>query len=109
VATLAIDDLAVGERPDGEVIELVRAQETELPQALDYDAMTVEARRATGEALRDISESSAIATIASDAYRRCRRALLEDGSTARPRRSGCSGRAWRSIAATSSSSTTMAG
>ena len=71
VATLGLDDLAVGERADGEVIELVRAQETELPQALkwqvlnaeeDYDAMTVEARRATGEALRVTSESFAIAT-----------------------------------------------
>ena len=87
VATLGLDDLAVGERADGEVIELVRAQETELPQALkwqvlnaeeDYDAMTVEARRATGEALRVTSESFAIATIASDADRRCRRALLEE-------------------------------
>ena len=86
-ATLGLDDLAVGERADGEVIELVRAQETELPQALkwqvlnaeeDYDAMTVEARRATGEALRVTSESFAIATIASDADRRCRRALLEE-------------------------------
>ena len=71
VATLELDDLVVGERADGEVIELVRAQETELPQALkwqlvnadeDYDAMTVEARRATGEALRVTSESFAIAT-----------------------------------------------
>ena len=87
VATFGLDDLAVGERADGEVIELVRAQETELPQALkwqvlnaeeDYDAMTVEARRATGEALRVTSESFAIATIASDADRRCRRALLEE-------------------------------
>ena len=91
VATLALDDLAVGERADGEVIELVRAQETELPQALkwqvlnaeeDYDAMTVEARRATGEALRVTSESFAIATIASDADRRCRRAARGVG---RPR------------------------
>ena len=40
--------------------------------------MTVEARRATGEALRVTSESFAIATIASDADRRCRRALLEE-------------------------------
>ncbi len=86
-ATFELDDLAVGERPDGEVIELIRAQETELPQALkwqvlnaegDYDAMTVEARRTTGEALRVTSESFAIATIASDADRRCRRALLEE-------------------------------
>ena len=69
------------------MIELVRAQETELPQALkwqvlnaeeDYDAMTVEARRATGEALRVTSESFAVATIAGDADRRCRRALLEE-------------------------------
>ena len=52
-----------------------------MPQALkwqvlnaeeDYDAMTVEARRATGEAIRVTSESFAIATIASDADRRCR-------------------------------------
>ena len=87
MATFGLDDLAVGERADGEVIELVRAQETELPQALkwqvlnaeeDYDAMTVEARRATGEALRVTSESFAIATIASDADRRCRRTLLEE-------------------------------
>jgi len=87
VATLGLDELAVGERTDGDVIELVRAQETELPQALkwqvvnaeeDYDAMTVEARRATGEALRVTSESFAIATVASDADRRCRRALMEE-------------------------------
>jgi len=87
VATLGVDDLAVGESADGEVIELARAQETELAQALkwqllnaegDYDAMTVEARRATGAALRVTSESFAIATIASDADRRCRRALLEE-------------------------------
>jgi hypothetical protein len=87
VATLALDDLAVGEQADGEVIELVRAQETELPQALkwqvlnaeeDYDAMTVEARRATAEAQRVTSESFALATIASDADLRCRQALLEE-------------------------------
>jgi hypothetical protein len=87
VATLTLDGLAVGERADGEVIELVRAQETELAQALkwqvlnaeeDYDAMTVEARRATGEAMRVTSESFAIATVASDADRRCRRMLLEE-------------------------------
>ena len=41
-------------------------------------AMTVEAQRATGEALRVTSESFAIATVASDADRRCRRALLEE-------------------------------
>lgn len=69
------------------MIELVRAQETELAQALkwqmlnaeeNYHPMTVEARRATGKALRVTSESFSIATIASDAARRCRRALLEE-------------------------------
>jgi len=86
VATLGLDDLAVGDNADSEVMELVRAQETELPQALkwqlvrsdeEYDAMSVEARRATGTALRITSESFAIATPAGDAERRCRRALLE--------------------------------
>ena len=65
----------------------MRAQETELPQALkwqlvradeEYDAMSVEARRATGAALRVTSETFAIATPAGDAERRCRRALLEE-------------------------------
>ena len=87
VATLALDDLVAGSDADAEVIELVRAQETELPQALkwqlvradeEYDAMSVEARRATGAALRVTSESFAIATPAGDAERRCRRALLEE-------------------------------
>ncbi|MFO1208973.1 MAG: glycoside hydrolase/phage tail family protein [Amaricoccus sp.] len=87
VATLGLDELVAGSDADAELIELVRAQETELPQALkwqglnaeeDYDAMTVEARRATGKALRVTSESFAIATIASDADRRCRRALMEE-------------------------------
>ena len=87
VATLALDDLVAGSDADAEVIELVRAQETELPQALkwqlvradeEYDAMSVEARRATGAALRVTSETFAIATPAGDAERRCRRALLEE-------------------------------
>jgi hypothetical protein len=87
LATLALDDLVAGSDADAEGLELVRAQETELPQALkwqvlnaeeDYDAMTVEARRASGEALRVTSESFAIATVASDADRRCRRALFEE-------------------------------
>jgi GTA TIM-barrel-like domain/Putative phage tail protein len=85
-ATLAIDDLVAGSDADGEVLELVRAQETELPQALKWqlvradeecDAMSVEARRATGSGLRVTSETFAIATPAGDAERRCRRALLE--------------------------------
>ena len=40
--------------------------------------MSVEARRATGAALRVTSETFAIATPAGDAERRCRRALLEE-------------------------------
>ncbi|MCB1373281.1 MAG: glycoside hydrolase/phage tail family protein, partial [Rhodobacteraceae bacterium] len=87
VATLGLDDLAAASDADAEIIELVRAQETELPQALkwqlvrsdeEYDAMSVEARRATGAALRVTSETFAIATPAGDAERRCRRALLEE-------------------------------
>ena len=87
MATLGLDDLIAGSDADAEVIELVRAQETELSQALkwqlvrsdeEYDAMSVEARRATGAALRVTSETFAIATPAGDAERRCRRALLEE-------------------------------
>jgi len=87
VATLGLDGLLAGSEADAEVIELVRAQETELPQALkwqlvrsdeEYDAMSVEARRVTGAALRVTSEAFAIATPAGDAERRCRRALLEE-------------------------------
>jgi hypothetical protein len=40
--------------------------------------MTVEARRATGEALRVTSESFALATVATEVDRRCRRAMLEE-------------------------------
>lgn len=87
VATFGLDDLVAGSDADAEVLELVRAQETELPQALkwqlvrcdeEYDAMSVEARRATGSGLRVSSETFAIATPAGDAERRCRRALLEE-------------------------------
>ena len=39
VATLALDDLVGGSDADGEVIELVRAQETELPQALKWQVL----------------------------------------------------------------------
>jgi len=86
-ATLTLDNLVAGSDADAEILELVRAQETELPQALkwqlvrcdeEYDAMSVEARRATGAALRVTSESFAVATPAGDAERRCRRALLEE-------------------------------
>jgi hypothetical protein len=87
VAAIGLYDLVAGSDADAEILELVRAQETELPQALkwqlvrsdeEYDAMSVEARRATGAALRVTSETFAIATPAGDAERRCRRALFEE-------------------------------
>jgi hypothetical protein len=87
VAALGLDDLVAASDADAEILELVRAQETELPQALkwqlvrsdeEYDAMSVEARRVTGSGLRVTPETFAIATPAGDAERRCRRALLEE-------------------------------
>jgi hypothetical protein len=83
---MTLDDLA-SEASDGEIIEFVRVQEAELPQALkwqvlradeDCETMTVEPRRSTGEALRVTSETYALATVASDADRPRRRALLEE-------------------------------
>ena len=60
-ATLTLEDLVAGSDADAEVMELAPAQETELPQALkwqlvradeEYDAMSVEACRATGAAIQ---------------------------------------------------------
>lgn len=84
VATLTIDDLVAEET--GDPIELTRAQETELPQALkwnvaradeDYDAVVVEARRITVNSARVGSEAWPIAVPPEEAERRCRRALME--------------------------------
>ena len=84
VLTLAHDDLVASR--EGEALELVRAQETELPQALkwqvaradeDYDAALVEARRITVDTTRIASESFPMAIPPEEAERRCRRALLE--------------------------------
>jgi hypothetical protein len=84
VATLALDDLVASR--EGEAFELVRAQETELPQALkwqvaradeDYDAALVEARRITVDTTRIASESFPMAIPPEEAERRCRRALME--------------------------------
>jgi hypothetical protein len=70
----------------GDVMELTRAQETELPQALkwqvaradeDYDAALVEARRITVDTTRIASESFPMAIPPEEAERRCRRALME--------------------------------
>ncbi len=82
-ATIKPDDLVVA---SGDVMELTRGQETELPQALkwqlvrpdeEYDAATVEARRVTVEAARVTSESFPLAVSLEEADRRCRRALME--------------------------------
>ncbi|NHB78601.1 phage tail protein, partial [Rhodobacter calidifons] len=95
VATLAHDDLVASR--EGEALELVRAQETELPQALkwqvartdeDYDAALVEARRITVDTTRIASESFPMAIPPRvrrvrhgfehpPNERRCRRALME--------------------------------
>jgi hypothetical protein len=84
VLTLEHDDLAASR--EGEALELVRAQETELPQALkwqvaradeDYDAALVEARRITVDTTRIASESFPMAIPPEEAERRCRRALME--------------------------------
>ena len=67
-------------------MELTRAQESELPQALkwqvaradeDYDAAQVEARRITVDTSRIASESFPMAVPPEEAERRCRRALME--------------------------------
>ncbi|WP_258547014.1 glycoside hydrolase/phage tail family protein [Phaeobacter gallaeciensis] len=84
VATLAPDDLVAAR--EGDVFELTRGQETELPQALkwqvaradeDYDAALVEARRITVDTTRIASESFPMAVPPEEAERRCRRALME--------------------------------
>ncbi|WP_347268124.1 glycoside hydrolase TIM-barrel-like domain-containing protein [Paracoccus sp. (in: a-proteobacteria)] len=84
VATIAPDNMISA--GSGEVMELTRGQETELPQSLkwqvaradeDYDAITVEARRITVDATRVSSDSFAVAVPPEEADRRCRRALME--------------------------------
>lgn len=84
VENLTHDDLVAAR--EGDVLELTRAQETELPQALkwqvaradeDYDAALVEARRITVDTTRIASESFPMAVPPEEAERRCRRALME--------------------------------
>ena len=84
VTTIAPDDMVAAGA--GEVMELTRGQETELPQALkwqvvradaEYDPATVEARRVTVGAARVASESFPLATSLEEADRRVRRALME--------------------------------
>ncbi|WGW03575.1 baseplate multidomain protein megatron [Tropicibacter oceani] len=84
VANVTPDDLVAAR--EGDVLELTRGQETELPQALkwqvaradeDYEAAQVEARRITVDATRIASESIPMAVPPEEAERRCRRALME--------------------------------
>ncbi|MTH95694.1 glycoside hydrolase TIM-barrel-like domain-containing protein [Roseibium sp. RKSG952] len=84
VASVAPDDLVAAR--EGDVLELTRAQESELPLALkwqvaradeDYDAALVEARRITVDTTRIASETFPMAVPPEEAERRCRRALME--------------------------------
>ncbi|TYO91415.1 putative tail protein [Oceanicella actignis] len=84
VAGVAPDDLVTAR--EGDVLELTRGQETELPQALkwqvaradeDYEAAQVEARRITVDSSRVTSETFPMAAPPEEAERRCRRALIE--------------------------------
>ncbi|MBZ0130202.1 MAG: glycoside hydrolase TIM-barrel-like domain-containing protein [Rhodobacteraceae bacterium] len=83
VVTITPDELVAAQ---GDVMELTRGQETEMPQALkwqviradeEYDTVTVEARRITVGASRIASESFPLAVPTEEADRRCRRALME--------------------------------
>jgi hypothetical protein len=86
VATIAPADIVAPDGGAGEELELVRAQETELPRALkwqvlradeEYDGATVEASRGTGNAARVTAEALPLAVPIEEAGRRCRRALSE--------------------------------
>jgi len=85
-ATVTPDSMVAPSSAQGDVMELTRAQETELPQALkwqvaradeDYDAAQVEARRITVDTTRIASEAFPMAIPPEEAERRCRRALME--------------------------------
>ena len=85
-ATITPDSMVAPVSAKGDVMELTRAQESELPQALkwqvaradeDYDAAQVEARRITVDTSRIASEAFPMAVPPEEAERRCRRALME--------------------------------
>jgi GTA TIM-barrel-like domain/Putative phage tail protein len=85
-AAVTPDNMVAPSSAQGDVMELTRAQETELPQALkwqlaradeDYDAAQVEARRITVDTARIASEAFPMAVPPEEAERRCRRALME--------------------------------
>ena len=84
--TITPDSMVASTSAQGDVMELSRAQETELPQALKwqvaradegYDAAQVEARRITVDTTRIASEAFPMAVPPEEAERRCRRALME--------------------------------
>jgi hypothetical protein len=84
VATLTADDLA--RNRDGDDVELMRAQETELPLALkwqvgdedgNYNAGVVEARRSVAGSARVQTDAFPFVVPLEEAERRCRRALHE--------------------------------
>jgi hypothetical protein len=86
VAVVAPDDMVAANGGSGEVMELTRAQETELPQALmwtiaradeEYDTAVVEAARVAAGSTRVTAESFPLAAPPEEAERRCRRALAE--------------------------------
>ncbi|MGX1005362.1 hypothetical protein ACSSV6_003953 [Roseovarius sp. MBR-38] len=85
-ATITPDSMVAPSSGSGDVMELTRAQESELPQALkwqitradeEYDTAQVEARRITVESARIASEAFPLAVPPEEAERRCRRALME--------------------------------
>ena len=85
-ATITPESMVAPASVQGDVMELTRAQESELPQALkwqvaradeDYDAAQVEARRITVDTARIASEAFPMAVPPEEAERRCRRALME--------------------------------
>jgi hypothetical protein len=85
VGVVAPDDM-VAASGQGEVMELTRAQETELPQVLkwtlaradeEYDVAVVEAARTTASSARVTAESFPLAAPPEEAARRARRALAE--------------------------------
>jgi hypothetical protein len=85
-ATITPVGMVAAASAKGDVMELTRAQESELPQALkwqvaradeDYDAAQVEARRITVDTSRIASEAFPMAVPPEEAERRCRRALME--------------------------------
>ena len=85
-ATVSPDDLVRRGEGGTEVIEMVRGQETEIPQALkwqvsrndeEYDSVMVEARRSTVDSTRISAESFPIVVPPEEVDRRCRRALQE--------------------------------